>query len=68
MPDWFLVEAHPRRLRAREASVGEVVRTPSGSVLAEPNRYVLEDDEGDHWLPPRETLERYFRMVEEQEA
>jgi hypothetical protein len=68
MPDWFAVEVRLRRFRAREASLGEVVRTPVGNVLAEPNPQVLEDDDGDRSRLPRKTLERYFRMVEDDEA
>lgn len=68
MPEWFVVEQVPRQFRARPASPGEVIRTPTGSALAEAGQYVLEGDRGDQWLVNFRTLEKYFRVVERADA
>ena len=68
MSEWFLVEQIPRRFRARPARVGEVIRTPTGSTLAEGGQYVVEGDDGDEWLLTFETLDKYFRVIEGAQA
>jgi hypothetical protein len=66
--EWFLVEQIPRRFRVRPARVGEVVRTPNGSALAEQGQYLIEGDDGDEWLLNFDTLDKYFRVVESADA
>jgi NAD(P)-dependent dehydrogenase (short-subunit alcohol dehydrogenase family) len=67
MTEWFAVEHVTHRFRVRQASPGEVIRTPMGSALAEDGQYVLEGDGGDQWLLDFATLDKYFRLVQRAE-